>query len=424
MALAAMALAMSAPSFAHGVNRTGESAASQSRLRPTVNNRPPHYDAILAGGGAAGLSTAFHLCQALPGISLLIVDERARCRVDHSWCYWSRSPSHLDQLAYRTWDRLAIVGGTHTMVASLAPYRYHMLRTGDYCRFMHATLAGQPGVHFARASIDDIEDGPDKVTVHTDETHYTAAWVFDSRHPTALNLQASSRHHYLLQHFVGWEIATDEPVFDPCVPHLFDFRTPQQGAMRFLYVLPYAEDRGLVEYTVFSDSLLPAGSYATALRAFLETVLGAQTYRILRAERGVIPMTDRPFLRRQGSRVLNIGTRGGRVKPSSGFAFERIQQDAAAIARSLKAHGHPFDLPISPRRYRTFDAMLLRILQRRGELGQAIFLRLFMRNPIQRVFRFLDEEDTPWGNVKLMLTVPPLPFIRAWLSMVFEGLVQ
>lgn len=67
--------------------------------------------------------------------------------------------------------------------------------------------------------------------------------------------------------------------------------------------------------------------------------------------------------------------------------------------------------------HRPFDAMLLQVFHRHGELGAPIFMRLFRRNPIQQIFRFPDEEEGLWENLKLMTTVPPWPFVRAWLRL-------
>jgi lycopene beta-cyclase len=128
-------------------------------------------------------------------------------------------------------------------------------------------------------------------------------------------------------------------------------------------------------------------------------------------------MTDHPFPRKAGARVMNIGTRGGRVKASTGFAFGRIQRDCADIVHSLVAHGHPFDVPTPSARYRTFDAMLLQILYRHGHLGKRIFTDIFKKNPIDRIFRFLDEDGDVWENLHVMASVPPWPFISAWLRL-------
>ena len=113
---------------------------------------------------------------------------------------------------------------------------------------------------------------------------------------------------------------------------------------------------------------------------------------------------------------MNIGTRGGRVKASSGFAFHAIQQQSAAIVRSWVAHGHPFDQPQTPKRFRTFDAMLLDVLTQPGDLGVRTFTALFRGHPIQRIFRFLDEETSWADDLKIMVSVPWIPFIRAWIN--------
>ncbi len=375
-------------------------------------------DVILVGGGAAGLSLAYHLGRAYPDIAMLIVDEEVKNQNDHTWCFWSREASYLDELAYRSWDQLMVTSETFKATYDLAPYRYQMIRAADFYRFMRAQLTALPNVDIRLAKVDSIADGQEWAEVLINEVPFQAQWIFDSRYQPSDYRALSQRYRYLTQHFLGWEIETTEPCFKPQIPRLFDFRTPQGEAMRFFYVLPFSETHGLVEYTLFSARVLPVEQYQVALKAYIEDVLGVRHYRILDEERDLIPMTDHPFPRRAGRRILNIGTRGGRVKPSSGYAFQRIQEDARAIVRSLEVHSHPFDLPQSPPRYRMFDAMLLQILHRQGHLGKPVFLRLFQRNPIQRIFRFLDEEDGLWENLKVMASVPPLPFARAWLRIV------
>ena len=127
-------------------------------------------------------------------------------------------------------------------------------------------------------------------------------------------------------------------------------------------------------------------------------------------------MTDQPFPRRGGQRVMRTGTKGGRVKASTGFAFLRTQRDSERIVRSLEKHGHPFAVPAPPRRYATFDAMLLSILDRTPDRGRDIFVDLFEKNPLPRIWRFLDEEAGVLENLKLMASVPWVPFIAAWFG--------
>jgi lycopene beta-cyclase len=381
-----------------------------------------HYDIILAGGGAAGLSLAYHLSQsALRETSILIIDREVKRHNDHTWCSWLRSPEPFDEIAYRTWDQLAFIGPDlergFEKVFDLAPYRYRMVRGFDFYRFTRETLHAAPAVDFLLGEVERVVDALDHAEVHVNAQVCTADWVFDSRYDPANYRPLTGRYHYLIQHFLGWEIETPIPAFDPHVPRMFDFRTPQHNAMRFVYVLPYDPHRALVEYTLFSPALLPQTEYEAALRGYLADVLGLTDYHIVDEEQALIPMTEHPCARRAGRRVMNIGTRGGRVKASTGYAFHRIQQDSAAIVASLRRHGHPFDVPTPPRRYRLFDAILLEVLAARGDLGAPLFTTLFQNNPIQRIFRFLDEEDGLGGNLQLLASLPPGPFIAAWLRL-------
>jgi lycopene beta-cyclase len=123
-------------------------------------------------------------------------------------------------------------------------------------------------------------------------------------------------------------------------------------------------------------------------------ILGLKDYRILESEHGVIPMTDHPFPRRLGKRILAIGTRGGRVKPSTGYAFARIQRDSRRIVDSLVRTGQPFAIPPDPLRYRFYDSVVLDVFAKEPELGRPILASIFARNPVQRVLRFLDDNSS------------------------------
>lgn len=298
-----------------------------------------------------------------------------------------------------------------------------MVRGIDYYQFVRATLAGFPNIVSLIGEVEALHQDADGVDIWVSGQMFRARWVFDSVFRPEDFIRPSERYHYLLQHFKGWEIESDIPVFDPQEASLFDFRVPQGDAMRFMYVLPLSSQRALVEYTLFSPALLSDEAYDAALRDYVEATLGIKGYRILHQEKGVIPMTDQPFPRRVGARVLNIGTKGGRVKPSSGYAFLRIHADSAAIVDSLERWGDPFHLPKAPRRFHFFDRLMLQVMYREGGKMKAIFTDLFRNNPAPRIFRFLDEQ-AGWGEcLQVLMSLPPQPFLRAlWRVMVLQRL--
>ncbi|GAC1368830.1 MAG: hypothetical protein NVSMB30_06040 [Hymenobacter sp.] len=207
---------------------------------------------------------------------------------------------------------------------------------------------------------------------------------------------------------------TDHDVFDPSTVEFMDFRGEQHHEARFMYVLPFTPRRALVEYTLFSEALLPRAAYEAAIRAYLHDDRGLAHYRVLTEEAGAIPMTDHPLPARHGPHLIHLGTRGGRAKPSTGYAFKRIQQQSARLVSALASTGHPPTDPTGDRwQFRLFDTLLLDIMQRQGETTRDIFRQLFERNPVERIFRFLDETTSWADNLRVMRSVAPGPFLRS-----------
>ena len=375
-----------------------------------------HYDIIIASGGLAGLSLAYHLIHSpLRESSILIIDKDTKDRNDRTWCFWTDRPTIFNDIVYRTWDRLRFVGGNFDRVFDLEAYRYQMIRGIDFYRFVRAELSARANVDFVQGAVERIQDDAQAARVIVGGHAYCGAWVFDGLLGPSEFKPDPSRYHHLMQHFRGWVIETDRAAFDPHAPTLFDFRTPQNGAMRFVYTLPFSERCALIEYTLFSADVLRREEYERGLRDYIETRLEIRDYQIVEEENGVIPMTDRPFPRRLGQRVMSIGTKGGRVKPSTGYAFLRVQRDSAAIVQSLLKRDHPFDVPGDSAWYRLHDSIMLNLMLRDGDLIRPLFTALFKNNPIRRIFRFLDEAGPPWQDVRLLASLPPWPFLRALL---------
>ena len=95
----------------------------------------------------------------------------------------------------------------------------------------------------------------------------------------------------------------------------------------------------------------------------------------------------------------------------------RIQDDSAAIVQSLLKRGHPFGVPADSRRYRLYDSIMLEIMSRHGGQVGPIFAAMFKHNPIDRIFRFLDEAGSIWENLVLIPTLPPRLFLEALLRL-------
>ena len=142
-----------------------------------------------------------------------------------------------------------------------------------------------------------------------------------------------------------------------------DFRISQQHGTAFCYVLPYSERQALVEYTLFTPSLLHQEQYDQGLKVYVEEILKVKNYRVSDTEFGIIPMTNHHFPTHQ-KKIINIGTAGGQTKGSSGYTFYFIQKHSKKIVETLMQTGSPIIPKPSPR-FHFYDSVLLHILQHR-----------------------------------------------------------
>jgi lycopene beta-cyclase len=376
------------------------------------------YDYIIAGAGAAGLSLAHRIANSsLADARILIVDRDAKRSNDRTWCFWTNQEMHFEPVVSHRWDRLEFTGDGFHKIYNLKPYSYKMVRGIDFYSYVRADLETRPNVNWIQGNVDAVTDGDESAVLQVDGEEYCGSWIFDSTFNPALFKPDPARYHNLAQHFLGWEIETEEDTFDPGTATLFDFRTPQKETMRFMYILPFSPRRALVEFTLFSANLLDAAEYEDELRSYIQSVQKVTEYRVEAVERGIIPMSDQPFPRRAGKRILNIGTKGGRVKPSTGYSFLRSQRDTEAIVASLIKFGHPFNIPKDSRVHFYLDSIMLNLMYRKGGRMKSIFTALFKNNPIHRLFRFLDEETRPVELLQVLLSVPPWPFLKAWFRL-------
>lgn len=152
-----------------------------------------------------------------------------------------------------------------------------------------------------------------------------ATVVIDARGP-----DAGPRSACGWQKFVGQEIVLDQP-HGLDRPMLMDATVPQLDGFRFVYVLPLAPDRLLVEDTYFSD-----GAYldVAELRARIQQYVMAHGWSVTRVEReevGVLPLPWSYELPPPEA-PLRAGYAGGWFHPVTGYSFPIAARLAAFVA--------------------------------------------------------------------------------------------
>jgi lycopene beta-cyclase len=215
----------------------------------------------------------------------------------------------------------------------------------------------------------------------------------------------------LLQHFKGWVIETDGKEFNEDRATLMDFRPCQQNGTTFCYILPFSSKKAVVEYTLFSKSLLSLPEYDLQLKEYISNILQIKSYNIIEEEFGVIPMTNFSFPSRQNN-IINIGTAGGRTKGSSGYTFRSIQKQSQHIVQQLLNNEDPVSKK-EPARFTFYDSVLLNILYNNSLPGKKVFTDLFKKNPTASVLKFLDNESSLTEELKIIASLPTWPFLKA-----------
>jgi lycopene beta-cyclase len=364
------------------------------------------YDFIIIGAGASGLSLACHLAASpLRDRSILLVERSLHEHPNRTWAFWERAGASLggpvpcSDIAFHTWRRLLVATPGRTLALRTHPYRYRAIHSADFHQYAYKRLSTFPNIEFLESGVRAIEDDQDAASISVGGEEYQGQWVFDSRFDPA-GFHPSRRYHYLKMQIRGWHIETHHPSFDPQVATFLDFRTPQRGQARFLYVLPSDSQHALVEHVACipaNEELMHEHEEEQVLKHYIARTLGVAGYEVVNQEEGVNPLTDCPFPRRRGtsSHVMSIGIAGGMLKPSTGFAFARIQRDSAAIVRSLLEYGHPFDVPRAGWPYRLFEPLTLWAMANHGEQVGSLLTALFRIGHTPRILSFLDEKGMP-----------------------------
>lgn len=372
------------------------------------------FDYIICGGGMAGLSLAYYLKKSkLADKSILIIEPKDKNTNDRTWAFWEKIPNAFEAILYRKWDTVQLIdaeGNTQTL--DMGGYQYKLLRGIDFYTFVTGELKKHEGIEWLKESVKTIKEDIDGAIIETNNGQsLKATFVFDSTYPLNLTLKYN---HNLLQHFKGYVIQTEKPCFNPAHPIMMNFNIEQKGECRFIYVLPFDEHRALVEYTLFSETLLDKQEYDAELKKYIGEQLGLSDYKILEEEFGIIPMSDVATQEFPNEHIIRIGTAGGYTNAATGYTFQHTQRKLKRLVDALEKTGSPkTEENWFHNRFKFYASVLLNVLEQKRHPAADIFAQLYSKNPPARVFSFLDGDTNLWEELKLMNTTPKLKFLTA-----------
>jgi lycopene beta-cyclase len=369
---------------------------------------------LIAGAGCAGLSLAVELGQRdYPG-EIIIVDPRTEYGRDRTWCHYLTRGHSFESCISHRWHRWRVRTDRGEAVASSNLYPYVQISSGRFYSKALKSIRSTPTQTLKLGvSVQSIEPGSDSVRVTlSDGSTRQVACVFDSR-PNVTEA-AATPDVTLFQQFAGLRVATAHDAFTPDTTEMMDFRLPQCGSIRFIYLLPYSTREALVEATIFTEKPVDPCILKMAVLDYLKERCAVGHIELIHSEYGCIPMSTARMEARTHPRVIRIGLAGGAVKPSTGYAFGAIQQASARLADELSAGVSPSNVSTPhyrPRRSTFLDDVFLCYLSKHSEKAAEIFRGIFQSCSGDRIARFLTDSSTVADDLHIIAAMPKLPFM-------------
>jgi lycopene beta-cyclase len=392
------------------------------------------YNIAFAGAGLAAVSLAVRLIDLPNPPKIVLIDPRTEFPRDRTWCHWQLHDNPFTPAITHRWLQWKVSDSRHATTAHSANTPYVRIPADRLHQLAQEKLSTSPHVTFLTGlSVTAIENHPDHTTLHlSDGQQITAAWTFDTRPPP--NTQAPWR-----QIFRGLELHSPQANLDPDTVTLMDFQSAGPEGIRFFYVLPLDSKAALVEDTW----LVPRDQSPTftdeQILHYARKNLSTTKWQIRHHEEGNLPMGLTPAAEHRGhghparhdqnttsspsassvssavkskNRIIPWGTPAGAIRPSSGYAFSRIQRASDAMTQYWSQHHRPDPaLTHESKLLAWMDRVFLRVMDRHPQRVPEFFLRMFQRVPPAALVRFLESEPRPTDILQVMRALPPAPFL-------------
>ena len=403
-------------------------ATNELHMLPVQMNSPPpfiysfifillkssSYDFIFFGAGCAGLSLLTRMLRTgrFNDKKILLVDREQKTKNDRTWCFWEKERGFFEDVVCKKWNTISFFSNDYSSTFPIQPYQYKMIRGIDFYKYCLDEIQRHPNVEIMYGHVNAWERKDLTITLKIDDKDMRLddedTVIFNSIYYSS---SMGIKTIMLLQHFKGWLIETPSPSFNQEVATIMDFRVHQAHGTSFAYILPLDNNRALIEYTLMTKELLQPGEYDRELSDYLKNILGVKEYTITEQEFGSIPMTNEKF--KFSGKGWQIGTAGGQTKASSGYTFQFIQKQSEKIVNCLISGNSLKEIKTAPGRFKFYDDTLLHILYHNSFRADKIFTDLFKKNRPQQVLRFLDNESSIIGELKIISSLPAWPFLKA-----------
>ena len=373
---------------------------------------PSAYDLIIIGGGCAGLSLASNLAK-LPGAvpKVLVIEQRLQYRNDRTWCFWDTANAACKSLVTHAWPTFRIKDKQQAHAYDALKHPYLMLASDVFYNQALAEIDRCSNTQLLLG--EEIIGSAVKVNqawqVKTASGEYSAKCLVDTRpHPDMVESDS-----VLWQSFFGQEIELDESRFDADQCVLMDFDDGFANGLAFVYFLPTSAKQALIEYTVFSEHRYNKEALQPMLMQAVAQYTDQMAHRVVREESGVLPMGNKRIRAHQDPSYVFSGLHAGGARPSSGYAFQRIQAWAQACAVSLVEQNRLLPFAKDKWLQRHMDDLFLYVIKSQPKMASSLFKALFKHCPHPALVKFMSDQASLYDAFCVMKSLPTFLFIQS-----------
>jgi lycopene beta-cyclase len=370
-----------------------------------------HLDIVILGGGCAGLSLANNLAGfGKDAPSVLIIEQRKNYSNDKTWCFWDVEDPEHHSLATKAWSKFEITNH-ESHIYNCHQHQYLMLESDQFYQASLDKIKSNPKIQLMLG--EKLSSPPIKTKhgwyIETASLGVSAKLVIDTRPP-----QKNDHNDSLLwQCFVGHEIETQHDSFSPERMTLMAFDHTFKNGLAFVYILPTTAKKALIEYTVFSEHIISKAQLNTFLKKAITKKIDHQPYQTLRIEHGTLPMGNKIRTQNKDPSYLYAGLFAGAARPSSGYAFQRIQSWAKKCALTIMKDNKLYPFPKDPFIQSLMDKLFLNVIKNNHHIAAKIFEDLFAQCHFKSVVNFMSDRASFWDCLHIIRSLPPWPFLKA-----------
>ena len=375
------------------------------------------YDYIFVGNGAstALLIHAMSQRKLFRGKKVLILDGDTKTKNDRTFCFWADDKESivqdLEHLIKKSWNTMELSKGE---AVPLNPFRYHFISGLDLYDATREIIQNEQ-LELIHHHAEIVASNSKGKYVIVNGAQYFAQHIFDSRPPKYF--EPKNQEVFILQSFVGWFIQTERPIENVDWFRWMDFDVVQNDNTQFMYVLPFDSHNVLVELTRFGKESLTDDDAFPILHEYIEEHFG--DYEIKETELAGIPMTNCAMSHSDRKGVTLLGARAGMLKPTTGYAFKMMHDQAMRISEEISKQEKDGLFPeIGPKRmvksrFEFYDALLLIVLTRWPQVGKDLFSALLHKVSLPLVMRFLEHKTSLREELHIFYQLPWRPFLTA-----------